>query len=134
MLDPWLDQPASQHVRSWLGLQGARSFPELDGFAAPALTDSRVSCESVGSQLRPAAKWVWIANGGSQDRARGVAATEDRARGGQYVRGRTAPTFILRGTGTPPHQLTVVEQPTKIKDPKSEREKNFETHYRSVLG
>ena len=27
VLDPWLDQPASQHVRSWLGLQGARSFP-----------------------------------------------------------------------------------------------------------
>ena len=27
MLDPWLDQPASQHVRSWLGLQGTRSFP-----------------------------------------------------------------------------------------------------------
>ena len=38
----------------------------------------------------------------------------------------------LRGTGEPSHQLAVVEQPTRLKDPKSEREKNFETHYRSV--
>jgi len=35
-------------------------------------------------------------------------------------------------TGTPSHQLTVVEQPTRLRDPKSEREQNFETHYRSV--
>ena len=35
----------------------------------------------------------------------------------------------LRETGTPSHQLTVVEQPIRLKDPKSEREQNFETHY-----
>jgi len=43
------------------------------------------------------------------------------------------PTSILRGTGTPSNQLAVVEQPTRLKDPKyTEREKNFETYYRSV--
>ena len=38
----------------------------------------------------------------------------------------------LRETGTPSHQLTVVEQPIRLRNPKSEREQNFETHYRSV--
>ena len=50
MLDPWLDQPASQHVRSWLGPLGTRSFPpagRICGFALQILTytDSRVSCD-----------------------------------------------------------------------------------------
>ena len=51
MLDPWLDQPASQHVRSWLGPLGTRSFPpagRICGFALQILTytDSRVSLGS----------------------------------------------------------------------------------------
>ena len=37
-----------------------------------------------------------------------------------------------RSERSPSHQLTVVEQPIRLKDPKSEREQNFETHYRSV--
>ena len=44
-----------------MAFRGHGHFPELDGFAAPALTDSRVSWES--SQLRPAVIRVWIANG-----------------------------------------------------------------------
>ena len=45
------------------------------------------------------------------------------------------PGWGLRAEGVfrkPSHQLTVVEQPIRLKDPKSEREQNSETHYRSV--
>ena len=39
---------------------------------------------------------------------------------------------VLSLVHAPSHQQTVVEQPIRLKDPKSEREQNFETHYRSV--
>ena len=58
---------------------------------------------------------------------------------GGWLRGRGVRhegAWMHMDTGTPSHQLTVVEQwtkqPIRLKDPKSEREQNFETHYRSV--